>query len=425
MKALQVYADVAGEDVIDHLRQLAELLKGIRIVHVNSTRLGGGVAEILNKLVPLKQDLGIEVSWEVVTGEAEFYECTKSMHNALQGKRESIPDSLLKVYEETNARNAEQLRPVLEGADMVFIHDPQPLPLLRHFPDRKGKWIWRCHIDVSHPHRPVWKYLRRFAAEYDASIFSLADFAQPLPHTQYLIPPSIDPLSDKNKDLDEKTLRSVQAEFGLDPDRPLMIQVSRFDRFKDPLGVIEAFKLAKSFAPSLQLVLAGGGATDDPEGEKVFQEALAHSTDEPDLHILLLPPDAHVTINALQRLADFVLQKSVKEGFGLTVTEAMWKGKPVIGGNTGGIRLQVHDHQTGFLVSTPEGAALRIRYLLNHPEEMQEMGRKAKKFVQENFLLTRHLREYLTLMVSLMEGYEERIEFEYRNSKRQENATQE
>lgn len=419
MKALQAYAGVAGEDVIDHLRQLADLLKGVRIVHVNSTRLGGGVAEILNKLVPLKQDLGIEVTWEVVTGDAEFYQCTKGMHNALQGKRESIPDALLRVYEQTNAANAKQLRPVLQDADMVFIHDPQPLPLLQHFPERKGKWIWRCHIDVSHPHRPVWKYLRRFAAEYDASIFSLADFAQPLPHTQYLIPPSIDPLSDKNKDLDENAVRSVRAEFGLDPYRPLMLQVSRFDRFKDPLGVIEAFNLAKTFAPSLQLVLAGGGATDDPEGDKVFQEALAHSANDPDLHVLLLPPDAHVTINALQRTADFVLQKSVKEGFGLTVTEAMWKGKPVIGGNTGGIRLQVHNHQTGFLVSTPEGAALRIRYLLNHPGELQEMGRKARRFVQENFLLTRHLREYLTLMVSLIEGYEDRIEFGYRNSERQ------
>jgi trehalose synthase len=410
MKAIEAYADVAGSDVIDHLRQLAVLLEGVKVVHVNSTRVGGGVAEILTKLVPLKQELGIEVSWEVISGEPEFYQCTKSFHNALQGNRTQIPERLLEAYERTNARNAEELRPVLEDADIVFIHDPQPLPLLRHFPERRAKWIWRCHIDVSRPYRPTWKYLRNFAAEYDASIFSLADFAQPLPHTQYLISPSIDPLSEKNMELDRDHVRKVQAEFGIDPERPVMLQVSRFDRFKDPIGVIEAFFLAKSFVPTLQLVLAGGGATDDPEGDAVLSEVRAKAADHPDVHILLLPPDAHVTINALQRAADIVLQKSVKEGFGLTVTEAMWKGKPVIGGDTGGIRLQVMDHHTGFRVRTPEGAALRLRYLLHHPNQLKEMGRKAREFVRENFLLTRHLREYLTLMTALLHGDEERIE---------------
>lgn len=410
MKAIQSYAEVAGEDVIDHLRQLAVLLKGIEVVHVNSTRVGGGVAEILTKLVPLQQDLGIEVGWEVVNGEAEFYQCTKSFHNALQGKRDPVPDSLLKVYEDTNVRNAEELRPVLRDADIVVIHDPQPLPLLQQFPDRKGKWIWRCHIDVSHPYRPTWNYLRKFAADYDASIFSLADFAQPLPHPQYLIPPSIDPLSEKNMDLDDARVKKVQIEFGIDPDRPLICQVSRFDRFKDPVGVIKAFMLAKTFLPTLQLVLAGGGATDDPEGDVVLAEVRAQAADHPDIHILLLPPDSHLTINALQRAADIVLQKSIKEGFGLTVTEGMWKGKPVIGGDTGGIRLQVVNHHTGFLVDTPEGAALRIRYLLHHPDEMHYMGLKAREFVRDNFLLTRHLREYLTLMVGLLHGDEDRIE---------------
>ena len=410
MRAIEAYGDVAGPDVIDHLRQLAVLLEGVRVVHVNSTRVGGGVAEILTKLVPLKQELGIEVTWEVITGESEFYQCTKGFHNALQGNRTQIPDTLFRAYEETNARNAEELRPVLQDADIVFIHDPQPVPLLRYFPDRRGKWIWRCHIDVSRPYRPIWKYLRNFAAEYDASVFSLADFAQPLPHTQYLIPPSIDPLSEKNMDLDQDQVRKVQTEFGIDPERPTMLQVSRFDRFKDPIGVIEAFFLAKSFVPPLQLVLAGGGATDDPEGDAVLSEVRAKAADHPDVHILLLPPDAHLTINALQRSADIVLQKSVKEGFGLTVTEAMWKGKAVIGGDTGGIRLQVMDHHTGFRVRTPEGAALRLRYLLNHPNRLMEMGHKAREFVRENFLLTRHLREYLTLMVALLHGDEERIE---------------
>jgi trehalose synthase len=410
MNAIEAYGDVAGPDVVDHLRQLAVLLEGVRVVHVNSTRVGGGVAEILTKLVPLKQDLGIEVQWEVITGEPEFYQCTKSFHNALQGNRTQIPDTLFKAYEETNARNAEELRSVLQDADIVFIHDPQPVPLLRYFPDRRGKWIWRCHIDVSRPYRPIWKYLRNYAAEYDASVFSLADFAQPLPHTQYLIPPSIDPLSEKNMDLDPDHVRKVQTEFGIDPERPTMLQVSRFDRFKDPMGVIEAFFLAKSFVPPLQLVLAGGSATDDPEGDAVLSEVRGKAADHPDVHILLLPPDAHLTINALQRAADIIVQKSIKEGFGLTVTEAMWKGKAVIGGDTGGIRLQVMDHHTGFRVRTPEGAALRLRYLLNHPNRLMEMGHKAREFVRENFLLTRHLREYLTLMVALLHGDEERIE---------------
>ncbi len=409
MTELQEYADVAGHDVVDHLRQLANLLKGTKVVHVNSTRVGGGVAEILMKLVPLKEELGIDVRWEVITGRADFYQCTKSFHNALQGNQEVIPESLLKAYEKTNAENAEELRPVLQDADIVFIHDPQPLPLLKHFPDRKGKWVWRCHIDASRPHRTTWKYLRGFAAEYDASIFSLANFAQSLPHTQFIIPPSIDPLSDKNKELTSGKISAIRGEFGIDPDRPVMLQVSRFDRFKDPVGVIAAYRLVKSFGPTVQLVLAGGGATDDPEGEAVLAEVKLAASDDEDIHILLLPPDAHQTINALQRSSEIVLQKSVKEGFGLTVTEALWKGKPVIGGNTGGIRLQVINHHTGFLVDTPEGAALRTRYLLHNPGRREQMGNKAREFVRQNFLLTRHLREYLTLMVALIYGNDERI----------------
>jgi len=416
MSSIQDYASVAGEDVIYHLRQLAEPVKGLKVVHVNSTRTGGGVAEILEKLVPLKEDLGLDVRWEVVRGEEMFYQCTKRFHNGLQGNQTDIPDSLLRIYEETNAQNAEELRPILEEADLVFIHDPQPLPLLRSCPNRKGKWVWRCHIDLSHPYRPIWKYLRNFAAEYDASIFSLADFAQPLPHTQYLICPSIDPLSDKNRELPEAEIRKVQQTFGIDRERPTMLQVSRFDRFKDPLGVIKAFLLARAFAPSLQLVLAGGEATDDPEGTAVLAEVNAAANGDADIRILMLPPDAHLTVNALQRAADFLVQKSVKEGFGLTVTEGLWKGKPVIGGDTGGIRLQVVNHHTGFLVDTPEGAALRIRYFLRHPERVQEMGRKAKEFVRENFLITRNLREYLSLMLGLVHGEEDRIELQ-RNAK--------
>jgi trehalose synthase len=407
---LEKYATIAGPDVIDQLRQLVTPLKGIRVVHVNSTRAGGGVAEILHKLVPLKKELGINVSWEVIEGGPAFFTATKSFHNALQGYRLEIPDSLLKEYEKTNTENAERLRPKLNDADIVFIHDPQPAPLLNLCTNRKGKWIWRCHIDVSRPNRPVWKYLKSYIKDYDASVFSLAAFAQSLPHPEYLIPPSIDPLSEKNIELPDEEVESTVSGLGIDTDRPFMLQVSRFDSFKDPVGVIHAFRLTKHFAPTLQLVLAGGEATDDPESAKMLDEVRIAANDDKDVHILLLPSDAHRKINALQRAADIVVQKSIREGFGLTVTEAMWKGKPVIGGDTGGITLQVVNHHTGFLVKTPEGVALRARYLLFHTDKRLDMGRKAKAFVRDNYLLTRHLRDYLILMVSLIHGQKDRIE---------------
>ena len=407
--SLDQYATIVGEDVIEQLRRLAGPLSGMKVVHVNSTKEGGGVAEILHRMIPLKRELGIDASWEVVTGNSEFYECTKGFHNAIQGNVVRISQNLLDQYERTNAENAEKLRNSLENADVVFIHDPQPAPLLGYMQKRRGPWIWRCHIDASRPYRPVWKYLRKFVLDYDASIWSLADFAQPMPHPCYLIPPSIDPLSLKNIDLPGDELDRVAAKYGLDRNRPIVTQVSRFDRFKDPLGVIEAYNLARKFQP-IQLVLVGGGATDDPEGKIVFDEVEAAAKDDSDIHLLLLPPDAHRTINALQRISDIVMQKSIREGFGLTVTEAMWKGKPVIGGDTGGIRLQVINYHTGFLVNSPEGGALRIRYLLHYKDRMLEMGRKARQFVLENFLLTRHLREYLTMMIALTRTDSDRIE---------------
>ncbi len=406
---LEQYADVAGPDVVAQIRQLADRIRGCRVVHVNSTRVGGGVAEILHRLVPMMQDLGLETSWEVVFGEENFYRTTKAFHNALQGVPLQVPATALRAFEATVAENAKRLRGTLESADIVFVHDPQPSPLLGLCPARRGHWMWRCHIDVSRPFRPVWKYLREFVAGYDASIFSLAAFAQPLPHTQYLVPPSIDPLSEKNMPLDQREIDETCARFGIDRTRPLLIQVSRFDRFKDPVGVIAAYRLVRPFSP-VQLVLAGGTASDDPESEAILEEVRTAAGDDPDIHVLSLEPDAHRTINALQRAADIVLQKSTREGFGLTVTEALWKGKPVIGGNTGGIRLQVVDHHTGFLVSSPEGAALRIRYLLHNRDRLREMGQKARHFVREHFLLTRQLREYLTIMVALIHNAGERIE---------------
>jgi trehalose synthase len=406
---LEQYAHVVGNEVIDHLRQLANPLRGMKILHINSTKEGGGVAEILHRLIPLKIELGIDVEWEVISGEADFYKCTKKMHNSLQGSRDDISTALLTVYENTNNQNFERLKEKLEQADVVFIHDPQPAALLHFCKKRKGKWLWRCHIDVSHPYRPVWKYLREFIKDYDASIWSLSAFVQPLSHPQYLIPPSIDPLSQKNIELSEKEISGFLDSWGIDRDIPIITQVSRFDRFKDPLGVIESYRLVKKYVP-VQLVLAGGGASDDPEGEQVLQEVKAFAGDDPDVHILELPSDAHRAINALQRGSKIIVQKSLKEGFGLTVTEGLWKGKPVIGGDTGGIRLQVINHFSGFRVNTPEGAALRIRYLLKHPEIMKTMGLNARQFVLDNYLITRQLREYLTLVVALIYGSREKIE---------------
>ena len=406
---LEQYAHIVGNEVINHLRQLAHPLKGVKILHVNSTKEGGGVAEILNRLIPLKRELGIDAEWEIIIGEKEFYQCTKKMHNSLQGDRDDISSSLLTIYENTNLQNFERLKEKLEEADVVFIHDPQPAAFLHFCKERKGRWVWRCHIDVSHPYRPVWKYLREYIKDYDASIWSLSAFAQPFSHPLYLIPPSIDPLSDKNIELSEKEISDFLDSWGINRDSPIITQVSRFDRFKDPIGVIQSYQLIKKYVP-VQLVLAGGGASDDPEGEQVLKEVKAFAGDDPDVHILELPPDAHRAINALQRGSDIIVQKSLKEGFGLTVTEGLWKGKPVIAGDTGGIKLQVINHHCGFRVNTPEGAAMRIRYLLKHPEIMETMGKNARQLVLDNYLITRHLREYLTLVVALLYGSEDKIE---------------
>ncbi|PWB69797.1 glycosyl transferase family 1 [candidate division GN15 bacterium] len=405
---LSEYESIVGSTSIRQLRHLGDRLSGIRLVHVNSTREGGGVAEILGWMVPLMQDLGLEASWEVITGTPDFYRVTKSIHNGLQGTPVQLSSRDWALVRDVNAAWAEQHRDTLKEADVVIIHDPQPSMLIDFSRNGRSKWIWRAHIDISHPYRAVWKNLQNIVEKYDASIFSLNAFAQHLPHPQYLIPPSIDPLSEKNCEQPRSEIRKLCRQFDLDCSRPILLQVSRFDRFKDPVGVIKAYRIVRKVAP-VQLILAGGGASDDPEGNAVYQEVLEASQGDDDIHVLLLPPDAHRTINGLQRLADIVIQKSTKEGFGLTVTEAMWKGKPVIGGDTGGIRLQVVDYRTGFLVSSPEGAAHRIRFLLDHRRRLNRMGDIAQEFVRENFLLTRHLREYLTLVCALTRTGTDRI----------------
>jgi trehalose synthase len=402
-RTLEAYGEVVGAPVIRQIAALGGRLQGIRVVHVNSTSEGGGVAEILSWMVPLMRDLGLDVSWKVIRGNPDFFAVTKSIHNGLQGKEVSLAKWDWDRLYEVNAENFSELKDTLESADIVVIHDPQPAPLLELCPKRKGRWIWRAHIDISRPARAVWRTLRSYVERYDASIFSMNQFAQILPHPQFIIAPSINPLSEKNVDLDQAELDRVMVEYGLDPERPLLVQVSRFDRFKDPVGVINAYHLVRKVLP-VQLVLAGGGATDDPEGAAILEEVREAAGDDPDIHVLLLPPDAHRTVNALQRLADIIIQKSTREGFGLTVTEGLWKGKPVIGGDVGGIQLQVLNHHTGYLVNTPEGAAHRVRYLLHHPETMRAMGEAAREFVRENFLLTRHLREYLTLFTWILRG---------------------
>jgi trehalose synthase len=392
---LSEYEPLVGKGIIDQLRRLAERLGPRTLVHVNSTRVGGGVAELLRGVLPLWDQLGITSRWEVIQGDQTFFEITKAMHNALQGRKVPLSATMLNHYLEVNRENARRFD--WEG-DFVVVNDPQPAYLIQEMRSRGKCWIWRCHIDVSRPERQVWRFLKDAVSQYDASIFSMANFSQSLPHPQFLIYPSIDPLSDKNRDLSPEEIQAVLDRLGVERDKPIILQVSRFDSFKDPLGVIQAFRLVRRQTPC-KLVLAGGEATDDPEGPRIFAEVQEAAQGEPDIQLLLLPPDSHYEINALQRAADIIVQKSVREGFGLTVTEAMWKGKPVIGGAAGGIVMQLRNYSTGFLVHTPEGCAFRIRYLLHHPELARRLGQKAREFVGRHFLMTRNLRDYLTLMI--------------------------
>ena len=391
--SLSDYRKVVGRNVIEELYILASHVGDRSIKMINSTAVGGGVAEMLHRVVPLLNELGVKARWEVIKGGDDFFDITKAFHNALQGQEQKIPPTMLENYLEVNRENAQNIS---LDADFVVIHDPQPAALIQYRPP-KGKWIWRCHIDVSQPQRKVWDFLRQFVVSYDGTIFSLPRFAQRLPIPQFLIHPSIDPLSDKNRDLTPEEQQEILRRLEVSTDKPILLQVSRFDRFKDPLGVIQAYRLVKKHH-DLRLVLAGGGATDDPEGETVLEEVREAAQDDPDIQILLLPPDAYLEINALQRAAAIVLQKSLREGFGLTVAEAMWKGKPVIGGFTGGITVQLVYGVTGFTVNSVEGAAFRIHHLLDNPEVMNKMGQDAREFVRRNFLITRHLGDYLALI---------------------------
>ncbi len=377
------------------LQKLGEKLRDKTFLHINSTRAGGGVAEILQRMIPIMQELGIGARWEVIEGDDGFYDMTKKVHNALQGNMEHITPKMWDHHYEINRINAGKLD--LE-ADAVLIHDPQPAPLIEF--RKSGVWIWRCHIDVSNPVLEVCNYLSRYCRKYDAAIFSVAKFTRAMGIDEFIIPPSIDPLGDKNRELTDENIKETLDKYHIPSDRPLLLQVSRFDRFKDPLGVISAYRMVKKYNDCI-LVLAGSPAADDPEGEIVLKEVQDYASDDPDIHILLLPPFSDIDINALQRAATVVLQKSLKEGFGLTVSEAMWKGRPVIGGATGGIPLQIIDGITGFLVHSSDGAAFRIRQLLNNPEMAERMGEKGKEHVRNNFLITRQIRDYLSVWYAM------------------------
>ena len=395
MAKLDEYIPIVGQSVIDDLRLLAQRLQGKIIQHINSTPVGGGVAEILSRMVPLLKELGIDARWDVIKGGEQFFEVTKKFHNALHGRAEEITQRDFDIFTETSQENIQEVNTY---GEIVFVHDPQPIALIRK--KSNNKWIWRCHIDVSNPNQKVWKFLMDFIVNYDSAVFSAPGFSQAvLPIRQFLISPSIDPLSDKNKELSPEIIDSVLKKYGILNNKPILTQISRFDRLKDPVGVIEAYRQVKKYI-NCQLVLAGGTAEDDPEGIKVLEEVREKAEQDKDVHVLLLP-HSDIEVNALQRASTIIIQKSLKEGFGLTVAEALWKAKPVVASNVGGIPLQIKHKYSGLLCHSIEGAAFAIKQLLNSPEYSKKLGENGKEHIRNNFLLTRHLREYMLLFLSL------------------------
>jgi trehalose synthase len=403
MIRIEDYIPIVGQSSIDELRHIADKLNGRVMQLVNSTAVGGGVAEILTRIIPLFIQLGVNAKWDVIKGNERFFNITKRMHNALHGVKEKFKKKDFDFFIETNRQNAENMN---FYGDMVFIHDPQPVALIEKRDHVKNKWAWRCHIDFTSPQKDVMEFLTGFIEKYDASVFSAPAFARQFKVPQVLISPSIDPLSDKNKDLPEETINSIVSGYGLDIGRPIVTQISRFDYLKDPVGVIKVYKKVKKYT-DCQLVLAGGGATDDPEGMKVLDEVREAAEGDDDIHVLFLPPSSDIEINALQRASTIILQKSLKEGFGLTVAEALWKSKPVIAGAVGGIPLQIKHQYSGLLSYSIDGTAYYLKQLLNEPRFARELGINGKSHIKENFLITRHVRDYLFLFLFLM--YEEDI----------------
>src|SRR5579864_4203862 len=390
---LDDYRAIVGQSQLDTLRYLAKEFKGKMIKMVNSTAVGGGVAEMLNRLVPLLSELDVPTHWDVIRGGNDFFEVTKAFHNALHGAPYQLTQAAKDIFVMYNEQNRRRMQ---FGEDLVVIHDPQPAALVLSRHQTPAHWVWRCHIDLSNPNPEVWEFLRPFVAQYDAAIFSAQSFTRQLPIPQYLFYPCIDPLSEKNKELDDSFIQKVCDEFGIDRSRPIVTQVSRFDRLKDPVGVVQAYKLARKYV-DCQLVLAGGTASDDPEGAAVLQEVKEAAGNDADIIILDLPPWCALEINAIQRASTVIVQKSIKEGFGLTVTEALWKGKPTIAGAVGGIPNQIIHNLTGVLVHSIEDCASQIRHLLGHPEFAHKLGANGHEHVKENFLITTDLKHWLLL----------------------------
>src|SRR3989475_9573977 len=397
---LDDYAGLHGAGEIEELRALAKPLRGRSIEMINSTAIGGGVAEILNRLVPLAEELELNIKWDVMMGGEDFFEVTKSFHNALHGAPYHASPKDIEIFLAYSERNRATL-PL--DAEFVVIHDPQPAGLIETRQPGANHWVWRCHIDLSHPNRTVWDFLEKFVSRYDCALFSSPEFSRQLPIPQYLFYPAIDPLSEKNCPLDQEFIEQTLHRYQIDAQRPILTQISRFDRLKDPVGVIRAYRIVKRYF-DCQLVLAGGSAADDPEGSIVLKEVRREAGHDPDIKILELPAWAPLEVNALQRASTIVIQKSLREGFGLTVSEALWKKKPVVASAVGGIPTQVIHKLTGMLVHSPEGTAYQIRFLLANPSFAKALGENGHHHVKEHFLLTQNLRRYLTLFLVLLEG---------------------
>jgi trehalose synthase len=396
-KSLADYATIATRGLMDEIRRLAEPLRGKRVVHVSATAFGGGVAEINYSLIPLMQDAGLEVEWRIIRGADEFFDVTKTIHNALQGGPQGLTAEQEEVYRRFNELNAAEFE---DTYDYVIVHDPQPAALVMHFTDSRAPWIWRCHIDLSEPNQDVLGFLAPFLSEYDATIFhrhAYVPATNGLPPA-YIWPPAIDPLTPKNMALSREDAAYIVDQFGIDVDRPLITQVSRFDPWKDPLGVIDAYREAKRSHPDLQLALVGSMAHDDPEGWEYYNQTVAYAANDPDIYILSnLNNVGSVEVNAFQVHSSAVLQKSVREGFGLTVTEALWKARPTVAGRAGGIVDQIQEGETGWLVSSASECAHACLEVLEDADGARARGQKGKEFVRRRFLTPRLLRDWLAL----------------------------
>jgi trehalose synthase len=401
-KRLEDYRQFVGDEVIQEIESLAAPLRGARVGHINATAFGVGVSEILQTLVPLMKDVGLVVDWQVIEGADEFFNVTKAMHNGLQGMDIPFTREMQEIWQRYNQKNAA----AFEGDfDFVVVHDPQPAGLLEYSDGRGGRhWIWRCHIDTSTPNPAYWDFMSPYLNLYEGGVFTLESYVGPDVQFKELaeIAPTIDPLSSKNQPMALETAREIVAGYGFDPERPLMVQVSRFDPWKDPLGVIDSYQIVKQQVPEVQLALVGSMASDDPEGWDYYDKTVRHAGEDFDIRVLHnFHGVGNREVNAFQSAADVVIQKSTREGFGLVVAEAMWKSKPVIGGDVGGIPLQIVDGETGYLVSSAEECADRALRLVRSPKLAEEMGAAAREHVRRHFLSTRHLADYLRLFNAL------------------------